>query len=445
MKRNALGLLLLGRIATGSVAWAQIDDDDPAPTANSAATETPFEATMARVEERLEAMWNEIEMNEDDSLDGIELKWGGNWIGEDSNKDGMVSKSEWMNARARDALKYLKASRNQTVGAENYLKTLQAWSMAKTTPAPQIVAPAAPIAAPVPRPVAAPRVAALAPVSARAGHIVGRAVRPDGSPVPSFTVNYSGFEDGKLANTFADGSLSETVNAEMKGTGGRYAIPVPPGAYRASAYASYNFQGRQYHFDLEPLGPTPNYDYKSLNLEKLRGGLVRDFVLKMTGKKQGASEATETVYRYAYFGGTVNLDAQQIEGIIGGGNRLSTPLRNTYPPESMILLSLTPNGPAVDGTTLAPVNAELPLGDDGKWMFMVRGIYPGIYSASAKLRLPDGQIKPLRLSTKASTTDFQNSRIIFDRQSSVTVDFLPDDIGPAPRKGVKAVTLYLGD
>jgi len=460
-RRKTLALLTFAATTAGFVAWshvasAQTDDDAPSPKAGKADPEAALEAVMGKIETRLDAMWNEIEMNGDDMLDGIELKRGGNWSGEDADKDGKVSKDEWMNGRARDAVKAMESARTEMVGAENYLKTVQAWRLTnpgpgKATPAKAAPVKAAPATSPATRPVAvrppvaATRVAAVPPVKARAGHIVGRAVRPDGSPVPAFIVAYSGFEDGKLANTYMDGSLAETVNAEAKGAGGRYSIAVPKGAYRASAYVAYKFKGRQYYFDLEPLGPTPKYDYKGLQLEKLRGGLVRDFVLKMTGKKRDASENTETVYRYAYFGGTVKLDAQQTEGTYGGGSQLSKPLRDAFPADSKILLSLKPNGPAVDGTTLAPVDAELALGDDGKWTFMVRGIYPGTYTARANLRLPDGQIKPLLLSTKPSIHDYKNSRVIFDRQSSVTVDFLPDDVGPAPRKGVKAVTLYLGD
>lgn len=287
----------------------------------------------------------------------------------------------------------------------------------------------------------------LAPVAKRRGYIVGRAIKPDGSPVPSFTVQYSGFEDGKLATSF-NGDLYETINSSLKASGGRYAIKVPPGAYRASAYATYRFRGRVYNFEMEPLGATPNYDYKSLQLEKLRGGLLRNFVLKMTGKKRDASEDSETLYRYAYYGGSVNLDCRQYEGLLGGGHQLSTPLRSAYPPESRILLTLTPAGTRVDGTKNYPVNADLKLGDDGKWTFMVRGVYPGLYTASAKLRLPDGAVKPLRLSTQPSRTQLNPGaydRVIFDRQPTAQVDFLPNDLGPMPRFGVKAVTLYLGE
>ncbi|HEX9998701.1 MAG TPA: hypothetical protein VGB45_16320 [Abditibacterium sp.] len=397
---------------------AQTDDDVPAspPTVKG----TPAD----------EALWKKLDINDDDWLDGNELDGG--WIRFDEDDSTEVTRDEWMRGRARERRQKL-----QTQAKTTYKIAPRKVAAPKTRPK---------LAK---RPVAAskipPRMVKPVSVARRAGFIVGRAIKENGAPVPAFTVDYSGFEDGKLANSFMNGALIETVNSSQKASGGRYAVKVPRGAYRASAYVTYSFRGRVYHFPLE-LSGTPKYDYQGLGLEKLRGGLVRNFVLKMTGKKPGASEATETVYRNAYYGGTVELDALQYEGIIGGGNTLSTPLRNAYPPESQILLTLSPAGTRVDGSKNYPVNASFRLGDDGKWTFMQRGIFPGLYSATAKLRLPTGEIKPLRLALKPSNTiSGAETRVVFPRQSAVTVDFLPNDLGPAPRMGVKAVRLYLGE
>lgn len=397
---------------------AQTDDDD-------------VPSTSVQGSPADEALWQKLDITEDGWLDGNELNGG--WIRFDTDGDDEVTKEEWLLGRARE-----RASRPQTP-----IRTAPKAAPKRTATPKRRTAPVRPRTA---TPRATPKVVKLAPVARRRGYIVGRAVKADGSPVPSFTVDYSGFEDGKLASSFG-GRIYETVNSNIKASGGRYAIKVPPGAYRASAYVTYRFRGRVYNFEMEPLG-TPKYDFESSQLEKLRGGLVRDFVLKMNAKKRGASEASETLYRFAYYGGTVNLDASQYEGLLGGGNQLSTPLRNAYPPESRILLTLTPAGTRVDGSQNFPVNADLPLGDDGKWTFMVRGIFPGLYTASAQLRLPDGSVKPLRVSTQPSRTQLNPGaydRVIFDRQSSALIDFLPEDVGPAPRMGVKAVTLYLGD
>ena len=54
-------------------------------------------------------MWDDLDINDDDSLDGIELNRGmGGWINYDDDEDGEVSKSEWMKASIRDLIKSLK-------------------------------------------------------------------------------------------------------------------------------------------------------------------------------------------------------------------------------------------------------------------------------------------------------------------------------------------------
>lgn len=314
---------------------------------------------------------------------------------------------------------------------------------APAKPAPP-VRPAAPTK---PQPASPTKTVALPPMTPRAGHIVGRVILPDGSPVPKFFIAYSGFEDGKLATYGAGGIANDTVNATAQGAGGRYAVKVPPGAYRAKGYVTYVFQGRTYHFELEPVNMPKKLDYEGLGLEKLRGGLVRDFVLNMTAKRQGASEATESVYRTAYFGGRVELDCSIYEGILGGGNKLTTPLRNAFPKESLVEITLAPQA-MVDGTRGQVITSTFPLGDDGKWTFQLRGVYPGLYTATARLKTPDGGELPLRLTLQRARTLLKGAgdydRVVADWQTSVPVDFLPNDLGPIPRMGVKAVRLYLG-
>jgi hypothetical protein len=314
-------------------------------------------------------------------------------------------------------------------------------------PAPRTPAPVS--ARPAPAAPGAPKSLNLPPLAPKAGTISGRVVRPDGTPVPSFTIDYSGFEDGKLATYGAGGIANDTVNSSVKGSGGRYTVKLPPGAYRVSGYVTYPYKGRTYHFPLEQLNAPARHDYDGLGLDKLRGGLVRDFVLKMNQKKKGAAEDSETLYRRAYYGGRVDLYASEYEGILGGGNKLTTPLRNAYPPESQVEITLTPAGPMVDGTRGEVVTSTFPLGDDGKWTFMIRGVYPGAYTATARLLKAGGDVLPLRLSLEGAKTILKGAgdydKRVVDWQSSVTVDFKPNDLGPMPRMGVNAVKLYLGE
>jgi hypothetical protein len=270
----------------------------------------------------------------------------------------------------------------------------------------------------------------------RRGHIVGSISTAPGVRLGKVTVNVSGFEDGKLASTYANGALAETVNKAVPVGGATYAVPVPPGAYRASAYSTYSFNGKLYHFPLELTTEPAKYDYQGLQLEKLRGGIVRSFVLKLTGPKKGEKEGsegyTETTYKYAYYGGRVNLYADSI------GAGVTTALRNAYPPESRVLVTLTPRQ-MVDGSPGESILIDKPLGDDGKWTFLQRGVKPGTYTASARLRTPNGEELPLKISLTG-----QYSPEGLKWQDTATFTFTPSSIGPMPRMGVDDVRLYLG-
>jgi hypothetical protein len=289
--------------------------------------------------------------------------------------------------------------------------------------------------------------APLPPLAPKSGHIIGRAVTAAGQPLPAFKVAYSGFEDGKLANSFG-GRLTETVSNTVPATRGRYEVKVPAGAYRVSTYVSYRFRDREYNFELEPINPPARHDFDGLGLDKLNQGLVRDFRLRMTGKRMGAAEDSETLYKRAYHGGRLDLDAGQYTGLLGGGNKLTPALREALPADSRVTITLQPEGPMVDGSAGRTVTATVRLGDAGKWTFSQRGIYPGAYVATARATTPDGVEKPLHVSLVGSSTkigrDGQYDSVTVDWKDSVVVDFLPNGLGPVPRFGVQPVTLYLG-
>lgn len=311
-------------------------------------------------------------------------------------------------------------------------------------PANQAGGPVQPIAPPAdPKPVTLP---ALKPVK---GQLVGRVVRPDGSPVPEFTIQVSGFEDGKLAQSTGSGGFYETFTKDFKGSGGKFAIKLPPGAYRASGYTTHSYKGRTYNFEIELINE-PTYDYQSSMLEKVDEGLVRDFVLKMDQKKKDASEDTETVYRFAYFGGILDFDTYQSpRKILGGGHVPEKPLYDSYPPESLIELTLTPQGPMVDGTKGKVIKATYTLGQSGQWTFLKRGIYPGTYTATARMSTPTGETFPLKLSLKGEQTQLkgyegQYDLVTTEFHPSVTLDFLPFELGPIPRMGLNHIDLYFG-
>src|SRR5205823_6817359 len=101
-------------------------------------------------------------------------------------------------------------------------------------------------------------------ISPQAGHIIGTAKTADDKPLKAFIVLYSGFQEGKLANTFADGNLIETISNKVDGHDGKFDIQVPPGAYRVSSFVTCPFHGREYNFELEPLNAPVRHDYNRL-------------------------------------------------------------------------------------------------------------------------------------------------------------------------------------
>lgn len=289
-----------------------------------------------------------------------------------------------------------------------------------------------------------PALTSLPPLEPKAGSIIGRTVDGTGAAVSNVTVSYSGFEDGKL---IINGS--ENVRGEAKGEGGAYAIKVPPGAYRVVAYARYSYHGRTYNFEMEPLNPPSRHDFNGLGLDKLRGGLVRDFVLKMTAKKALGREDSESGFINAYHGGRVDISCGEVEGILGGGHATSAALVTAYPSDSRIRVILVPQGPLVDGSTGGEVTIDLPLGDQGLYRFCQRGIFPGTYLATASLTTPTGETVPLRLSLSRARTVLNGSpdgydMLVMDWKSSALLEFVPNDLGLKPITGVRAIGLFLG-
>src|SRR5204863_1422354 len=116
--------------------------------------------------------------------------------------------------------------------------------------------------------------------------------------------------------------------------------------------------------------------------------------------------------------------------------------------DSRIEITFEPQGPRVDGSAGTRVMASVVLGDSSKWTFCQRGMFPGVYTASARLITPDGRAVPLNVSLTPSRTILNTTggydQLVMDWQKSVVVDFLPNDLKPAPMFGVNPVKLYLG-
>jgi hypothetical protein len=243
----------------------------------------------------------------------------------------------------------------------------------------------------------------LPPLARRPGYVVGRAVFADGRPVPKFEVGVGGFD---LSADASRGSMPSIGYGD--GTNGHYAVqvrdsfshtkPVDARVASVSATAHISYEGHEYKLEMRDLaGPTGMTTF----LGQARNGVVRDFVLPMTGLRPGytADEHSESRFNNAYFGALLNLDGST-SNKDDSTQEDETALTRAFP-MGIIELTLTPTGPLLDGSTGQPVHFSAPtkafvLGGDSS-LRVLRGIPIGAYTATARLVLPGGDSRPLRI------------------------------------------------
>jgi hypothetical protein len=142
-----------------------------------------------------------------------------------------------------------------------------------------------------------------------------------------------------------------------------------------------NYAGHRVPVDLVSLDGKP----MGVNQDSAKG-IVKDFRLVISGLKPG--EAPDGIN--AFFGGAI--------GLADGSPNIEHSLKDRFP-GSKVRLTLTPAGPLVDGSTGAPVPIEM---DSGQTRFVagrVQNIPLGTYRVTGALVLPNGQTKPLGIST----------------------------------------------
>ena len=150
----------------------------------------------------------------------------------------------------------------------------------------------------------------------------------------------------------------------------------------------------------------------------------------MTGLRPGytADESSETRYKNAYYGGTINMDGA-LSNKPDINSEDETALTRAFP-QGSVELTLAPSGPLLDGSTgqtqrFVIPDAAFKLGGD--WhQRILRSIPLGVYTATARLLLPGGESRPLRIKDDIRTT--------IPWQSALTVTWVPDtyDLLEAP-------------
>lgn len=249
----------------------------------------------------------------------------------------------------------------------------------------------------------------FSPLAAKPNSISGRVAFENGQPIPKFQVSYAGMSgkfDPLFENHLGGPQARETSTGHggMAGVNGQYTIHGTGDLLVTGVYALVQFRFDNMNWGL-PAWPTDNISDGSgvATNDLYRGhtgkGIVRDFVLRMSGIKNGYDLAkcpdhathSKPTPSYAYYGGTIVLESgvDNTDGKAKFGVNLTT----IYPAGSIITVTLTPTGSRVDGLPARTITRACPLDIS----LALYGIPFAIYTAKATLTEPGGAVHNLKL------------------------------------------------
>lgn len=273
---------------------------------------------------------------------------------------------------------------------------------------------------------AAPGAAVADAGPAEAGSMKGTAVDSQGKPLAKF--------GGSIYGYSLKSGQSQSLNID--GASGQYRVNTGPGQFSARAWVDVNYNGHPYRIDLHPVdGETVLHKYDTTN------GVVKNFVWKLDGYRPGNDERDEN-RNYGFYGGSIMLYAE------GNGAQYQADVLSNYsakaepkiPPESTVEVTLTPDGPLIDGSQGKPVVLKSKPSDIHNYMDrLTRGIPIARYKATAREITADGQTKPLRVVRYDS---FKRTKPI-GPDSSIVVEFLQRNAPSDNVNGVEEVNLLV--
>jgi hypothetical protein len=175
---------------------------------------------------------------------------------------------------------------------------------------------------------------------------------------------------------------------------GIYTITLPPSdQYRidnATALVVYGVQ--RYYLPLRPEGGDGSFfDGEAIDISR---GYVKNFVLPISGYISNEEDPKEPL---SYYGGSLTLRVHTRIVIPNDPDPMLTAGAtgpNALPEGAEIQLTLTPQGPLLDGSAGRPFNWNLRVSNNtGKNAFSatIRDIPLGVYTAHARVTLPDGK------------------------------------------------------
>lgn len=219
---------------------------------------------------------------------------------------------------------------------------------------------------------------------AEMGIIKGTATTTDGQPIKSFGGSISGYSS----------KSGQRVSANIDGTNGKYSTDVGPGQFATRAWTDVEYNGRKYRIDLDAT------DGKGvLTKQDTKPGVVKNFKWKLDGFRVDC-DARGTDRFYSHCGGSINFNPE------GHGIEYWSGIKKDYkhkpepkiPADAIVELTLTPDGPLIDGSKGKPVVLTLKPADIKGYMDRItRGIPIGRYKVTAKATLADRSSKALKV------------------------------------------------
>jgi hypothetical protein len=165
---------------------------------------------------------------------------------------------------------------------------------------------------------------------------------------------------------------------------GHFEQELPEGLYAVMAYVEKDFNGSRFHLKLHPADNKPEQTKSNS-----KPGIVKDFIFKLTGPQPGVDPKAEI----GHYGASLRLYDSQYLG--DDPDKLKT----KYPAGSVMIVTLTPKGPAIDGSTIKPVEIKGDVAKMGTTLgHVVMDIPITNYTVTAKLQTPDGKTVPMKCS-----------------------------------------------
>ncbi len=293
--------------------------------------------------------------------------------------------------------------------------------------APPAAAPPVSAAAPLPHAIAFP------PQSPRPGWVIGRAVFADGRPLPKFAVTVGGYD----VTSEVTGGLPTVGYVEA--VSGQYAVqtkdsfshkrPIDARVTAIGARAELPYDGQTFKVEMVPADGHADINDGKQFLGHSSKGLVRNFVLRLSGPRPGHEGETPEQFVYgdrshplAFCGATIAITMDTTSHDI-------LQLKKAYPPDSRVVIMLTPNGPLIDGSAGRVITRRVPPGVNGNYNFYLHDIPLGVYTATAQLVAADGTASEIQIGTWVNKYE-----------SSVRAAFKANDIFAT---GADTLNLYL--